>query len=104
MLSNSSCANAADHSFCVSGTPESSNNDEEEPPSNKPPQGRNDPTQGLTVIRQRQLLIDILARGGINAFSLQALCNLKPDIYGAPASEQRQKTQNLLSLNFSSLG
>jgi hypothetical protein len=75
-------------------TPESSDNDEEEPPSNEPPQGRNDPTQGLTVIQQRQLLIDILARGGINAFSLQSLCNLKPDIYGAPASEQRRKTQN----------
>lgn len=51
---------------------------------------------GLREIVLKQLLLDIEAAGGLLAptFSLQHICNLKPDVYGPPGSQLRRQVQN----------
>lgn len=51
----------------------------------------------LSLSFKRQLVVDILERGGLDNFSLAKLCDLKKDIYGRPNTKQRRQTQNLIA-------
>ena len=53
-----------------------------------------DEVGGVPFHIQKQLLVDIQAAGGLHVAALKQLCDLKPEIYGLPASQFRRKIQN----------
>ena len=50
--------------------------------------------QNLCLQKERQLLRDIEHYGGLHGSSVRAICNRKPDYYGAPNSTLRKAVQN----------
>lgn len=50
--------------------------------------------RGLPHCVEEQLLRDIEAFGGIASINLSHICNLKPETYGEPSTQQRKKIQN----------
>jgi hypothetical protein len=49
---------------------------------------------GLCKSLQRTLVADIVSEGGPQRVDVRTICNLRPHIYGKPASVQRRKVQN----------
>jgi hypothetical protein len=59
-------------------------------PSEESKQGK----RGLSTSEIFQLLRDIESCGSINRIGAKTFCDNKPEYYGWPATEQRQKVQN----------
>lgn len=51
-------------------------------------------SRGISNFVEEQILRDIEAFGGLASVNLSHICNLKPDTYGQPNSQERKKIQN----------